>query len=383
MGGFRQEYDGAQDYDFIFRCTEKAKEIRHIPKVLYHWRCHKDSTASNPESKLYAFDAGARAIMDHYKRVGIEAERVEKGVDYGIYHSVYKIQGEPLVSIIIPNKDHHTDLDLCLRAIETRATYRNVEFIIVENNSTEKETFEYYEKIQKEFSNVHVVTWEREFNYSAINNFGVTFVKGEYLLFLNNDTELIAENFIEEMLGLCQREDVGAVGARLLYQDDTIQHAGVVVGFGGIAGHTFIGLHKAENSYFHRAMSTQDYSAVTAACLMTKKALFDEVGGFTEKLAVAFNDIDYCMKVRASNHLVVYNPYALLYHYESKSRGLEDTPEKVARFNREIKIFSERWPEILKDGDPYYNPNLTLRKSNFALRDLKKEKIGEPYHLEV
>ena len=383
VGGFRQEYDGAQDYDFIFRCTEKAKEICHIPKVLYHWRCHKDSTASNPESKLYAFDAGARAIMDHYKRVGIEAERVEKGVDYGIYHSVYKIQGEPLVSIIIPNKDHYTDLDLCLRAIETRATYRNVEFIIVENNSTEKETFEYYEKIQKEFSNVHVVTWEREFNYSAINNFGVTFAKGEYLLFLNNDTELIAENFIEEMLGLCQREDVGAVGARLLYQDDTIQHAGVVVGFGGIAGHTFIGLHKAENSYFHRAMSTQDYSAVTAACLMTKKALFDEVGGFTEKLAVAFNDIDYCMKVRASNHLVVYNPYALLYHYESKSRGLEDTPEKVARFNREIKIFSERWPEILKDGDPYYNPNLTLRKSNFALRDLKKEKIGEPYHLEV
>ena len=383
VGTLRKEFDGAQDYDFIFRCTEKAKEIRHIPKVLYHWRCHKDSTASNPESKLYAFDAGARAIMDHYKRVGIEAERVEKGVDYGIYHSVYKIQGEPLVSIIIPNKDHHTDLDLCLRAIETRATYRNVEFIIVENNSTEKETFEYYEKIQKEFSNVHVVTWEREFNYSAINNFGVTFAKGEYLLFLNNDTELIAENFIEEMLGLCQREDVGAVGARLLYQDDTIQHAGVVIGFGGIAGHTFIGLHKAENSYFHRAMSTQDYSAVTAACLMTKKALFDEVGGFTEKLAVAFNDIDYCMKVRASNHLVVYNPYALLYHYESKSRGLEDTPEKVARFNREIKIFSERWPEILKDGDPYYNPNLTLRKSNFALRDLKKEKIGEPYHLEV
>ena len=383
VGGFRAEYDGAQDYDFIFRCTENAEKICHIPKVLYHWRCHPNSTASNPESKLYAFDAGARAIMDHYKRVGIEAERVEKGVDYGIYHSVYKIQGEPLVSIIIPNKDHHTDLDLCLRAIETRATYRNVEFIIVENNSTEKETFEYYEKIQKEFSNVHVVTWEREFNYSAINNFGVTFAKGEYLLFLNNDTELIAENFIEEMLGLCQREDVGAVGARLLYQDDTIQHAGVVIGFGGIAGHTFIGLHKAENSYFHRAMSTQDYSAVTAACLMTKKALFDEVGGFTEKLAVAFNDIDYCMKVRASNHLVVYNPYALLYHYESKSRGLEDTPEKVARFNREIKIFSERWPEILKDGDPYYNPNLTLRKSNFALRDLKKEKIGEPYHLEV
>lgn len=383
VGGFRQEFDGAQDYDFIFRCTEAAAEIRHIPKVLYHWRCHKDSTASNPQSKLYAFEAGSRAIMAHYERVGIEAEKVEKGVDYGIYHSTYKIQGNPLVSIIIPNKDHHQDLDLCLRSIEERATYRNVEFVIIENNSTKPETFEYYEKIQKEFDNVRVVRWEREFNYSAINNFGVTFAKGEYLLFLNNDTELIAKNFIEEMLGLCQREDVGAVGARLLYQDDTIQHAGVVVGFGGIAGHTFIGLHKAENSYFHRAMSTQDYSAVTAACMMTKKSLFEKTGGFTEELAVAFNDIDYCMKVRAEEKLVVYNPYALLYHYESKSRGLEDTPEKVERFNREIKKFSERWPEILKKGDPYYNPNLTLRKSNFALRDLKKEKIGEPYKLEV
>ena len=382
-GGFRQEFDGAQDYDFIFRCTEQAERIVHIPMVLYHWRCHQDSTASNPESKLYAFEAGSRAIMAHYARVGIEAERVEKGVDYGIYHSVYRIQGEPLVSVIIPNKDHRQDLDLCIRSIMEKASYRNLEFVVVENNSQEPETFVYYEKLQKEFSNVRVVKWEREFNYSAINNFGVTFAKGEYLLFLNNDTEPIEPRFIEEMLGLCQRDDVGIVGARLLYQDDTIQHAGVVVGFGGIAGHTFIGLHKAENSYFHRAMSTQDYSAVTAACMMSKKSLFEEVGGFTEELAVAFNDIDYCMKVRAAGKLVVYNPYALLYHYESKSRGLEDTPEKIARFNREIKIFSERWPEILEQGDPYYNPNLTLRKSNFALRDLKKEKIGEPYKLEV
>lgn len=383
VGGFRHEFDGAQDYDFIFRCSEQAREIYHIPNVLYHWRCHQNSTASNPESKLYAFEAGARAIKSHYERVGIEAETVEKGIDYGIYHTVYKIKGDPLVSVIIPNKDHHEDLDLCIRSIEERASYKNVEFIVIENNSTKKETFDYYEKIQKEFSSVHVVTWEKEFNYAAINNFGVTFAKGEYLLFLNNDTELIAENFIEEMLGLCQREDVGIVGARLLYQDDTIQHAGVVIGFGGIAGHTFIGLHKAENSYFHRAMSTQDYSAVTAACMMSKRSLFDLVGGFSEELAVAFNDIDYCMKIRAAGKLVVYNPYALLYHYESKSRGLEDTPEKIARFNREVKIFSQKWPEILEKGDPYYNPNLTLRKSNFALRDLKKESIGEPYHLEI
>ncbi|MCD8122107.1 MAG: glycosyltransferase family 2 protein [Clostridiales bacterium] len=383
VGGFCHEYDGAQDYDFIFRCTERAREITHIPKVLYHWRCHQDSTASNPQSKMYAFEAGARAIMAHYKRCGIPAVRVEKGVDYGIYHTFFEVQGNPLVSVIIPNKDHVADLDLCIRSIMEKATYRNLEFIVIENNSTDRETFAYYNRIQKEFPQVKVVTWEREFNYSAINNFGAQFARGEYFLFLNNDTEIIAENLFEEMLGYLQRPDVGVVSARLLYQDNTIQHAGVVIGFGGIAGHTFIGLHEAENSYFHRAMCAQDYSAVTAACMMTRAELFRQVGGFTEELAVAFNDIDYCMKVRETGKLVVYNPYAVMYHYESKSRGLEDTPEKVARFNREVAIFARRWPDILKNGDPYYNPNLTLRKSNFALRDLLKEKIGEPYRLEV
>lgn len=383
VGGFRQEFDGAQDYDFIFRCTERAKKIHHIPKVLYHWRCHQNSTASNPASKLYAFEAGSRAIMAHYDRMGIQAEKVEKGVDYGIYHTTFRIHGEPLVSVIIPNKDHTVDLDCCIRPMITKGTYRNLEFVVVENNSTDPGTFEYYEKIQEEFPQVRVVRWEREFNYSAINNFGVKYARGEYLLFMNNDIELIAENFVEEMLGFCQREDVGAVGARLLYEDDTIQHAGVVVGFGGIAGHTFIGLHRAENSYFHRAMCAQDYSAVTAACMMSKKSVFEKAGGFTEELAIAFNDIDYCMKVRAQDKLVVYAPYAVLHHYESKSRGLEDTPEKIARFNREIAAFARRWQDILKNGDPYYNPNLTLRKSNFALRDLKKEAIGEPYKLEV
>ena len=203
------------------------------------------------------------------------------------------------------------------------------------------------------------------------------------MLFLNNDVEVIEPDVIREMLGYARRDDVGIVGARLLYQDDTIQHAGVVIGFGGIAGHTFIGLHQAENSYFHRAMCAQDYSAVTAACMMSKRSLFDQVGGFREELAVAFNDIDYCLKIRSLGKKVVYNPYALLYHYESKSRGLEDTPEKVERFNREVARFIGYWPEIVINGDPYYNPNLTLRKSNFALRDLLKEKIGEPYNLEV
>ena len=383
VGGFRQEFDGAQDYDFIFRCTEQAKEIVHIPQVLYHWRCHQDSTASNPESKMYAFEAGSRAIMAHYERMGIPAERVEKGVDYGIYHTTFKIKGEPLISIIIPNKDHSKDLDVCVRSILEKSTYRNLEFIIVENNSTEPETFAYYKKMEEKHPSFHVVTWKEGFNYSAINNFGASFAKGEYLLLLNNDTELLEPDIIREMLGFCQREEVGIAGARLLYADDTIQHAGVVIGFGGIAGHTFIGLHKAENSYFHRAMCAQDYSAVTAACLMTKKSVFEAVGGLSTELAVAFIDIDYCMTVRALGKLVVYAPYATLYHYESKSRGLEDTPEKVARFNREVAIFIKKWPDIIKNGDPYYNPNLTLRKSNFALRDLLKEKIGEPYDLSV
>ena len=383
IGGFCQEFDGAQDYDFIFRCTEQARKVHHIPKVLYHWRCHMNSTASNPESKMYAFEAGARAIKAHYDRMGIAVDSVEKGVDYGIYHTRFHLDEEPLVSVIIPNKDHRADLDLCLTSLLDKGTYRNLEVIVVENNSTEPETFDYYEELQEKRKNVRVVTWKREFNFSAINNYGVTFAHGEYLLFLNNDVEVIEPDVIREMLGYARRDDVGIVGARLLYQDDTIQHAGVVIGFGGIAGHTFIGLHQAENSYFHRAMCAQDYSAVTAACMMSKRSLFDQVGGFREELAVAFNDIDYCLKIRSLGKKVVYNPYALLYHYESKSRGLEDTPEKVERFNREVARFIGYWPELVINGDPYYNPNLTLRKSNFALRDLLKEKIGEPYNLEV
>lgn len=383
VGGFDAAFDGAQDYDFIFRCTEKARRIGHIPKVLYHWRCHMNSTASNPESKLYAFEAGARAIKAHFQRMQIPVDSVDKGVDFGIYHIRFHLEEEPLVSVIIPNKDHTPDLELCLTSLCDQGTYKNLEVIVVENNSTDPETFLYYERLQKKRSYVKVVTWEKGFNFSAINNFGVKHSKGEYLLFLNNDVQVIEPDLIREMLGYAIRPDVGAVGARLLYQDDTIQHAGVVIGFGGIAGHTFIGLHQAENSYFHRAMCAQDYSAVTAACMMSKRSLFDQVGGFREELAVAFNDIDYCLKLRKLEKKIVYNPYALLYHYESKSRGLEDTPEKVERFNREVARFIGYWPDIVIGGDPYYNPNLTLRKSNFALRDLLKEKIGEPYNLEV
>ncbi len=381
-GNFNEEFDGAQDYDFIFRMVENANAVAHIPKVLYHWRCHMKSTSINPESKLYAYEAGIRAIKAHYKRTlaDIKVKSVEKGAYYGIYHTIFEPKDE-LVSIIIPNKDHIQDLDKAIRSILNKSTYRNLEFIIVENNSTLAETWEYYEKIQKEFDNIKLVKWDKEFNYSAINNYGVKFAKGEYLLFLNNDVELIEKASIEEMLSYVQRDDVGICGARLLYEDNSIQHAGVVIGFGGIAGHTFIGLEKERISYFNRALICQDYSAVTAACMMSKKEIFEKVGGFSTELAVAFNDIDYCMKVRELGKLVVYNPYACLYHYESKSRGLEDTPEKIERFNREIGIFLKKWGKIVQDGDPYYNQNLTLRKSDFSLKDLSKEKIGEPYKI--
>ena len=368
-GGLRSEFDGAQDYDFVFRCVETVKdeEIYHIPKILYHWRCHEDSTAENPESKLYAFEAGRRAVQEHYNRTGVNAE-VSKGEYLGLYRTKFIRDHDPLISIIIPNKDHIDDLKRCMDSIEQNSTYRNYEYIIVENNSTDPATFEYYKKLEAENPKVHMVYWDGVFNYSAINNFGATFAKGEYLLLLNNDTEIINPDCLEELLGYCMRSDVGAVGARLYYEDDTIQHAGVVIGFGGIAGHCFVMQKRGTTGYCHRIICAQDYSAVTAACMMVKREAFDKVGGLTEELAVAFNDIDFCMKLREAGYLIVYNPYAELYHYESKSRGLEDTPEKVARFNKEIQIFERRWPDIMRDGDPYYNPNLTLKSQDFSLK---------------
>jgi len=271
-----------------------------------------------------------------------------------------------------------------------KSEYRNLEFVVVENNSTDPETFRYYERMTADPAffgsadiRVKLVTWEREFNYSAINNFGVKYASGDYILLLNNDMELRAPETVTGMLSYVMRPDVGVCGARLTYGDDTIQHAGVIVGLGGIAGAAFVGLHEKENSYMHRMMCAQSMSAVTGACLMTRREVFEEAGGLFEDLAVAFNDIDFCLRVRRLGYRVVYDPYAVLYHYESKSRGLEDTPEKVMRFNSEIAVFSKCWGGILKELDPCYNPNLTLRKANFALRDLLREKPGEPYKLEL
>ena len=367
VGILRPEYDGAQDYDFIFRCVEATDQICHIPKILYHWRSHEQSTSENPESKRYAFEAGQRAVQAHYDRIGVNAQ-VLQGEYLGLYRTRFLRERDPLISIIIPNKDHIDDLKRCMDSIEAKSTYRNYEYVIVENNSTQEETFAYYKELEETNPKAHVFYWDGPFNYSAINNFGAERAKGEYLLLLNNDTEIINPDCLEELLGYCMREDVGIVGARLYYEDDTIQHAGVVLGFGGIAGHCFVQQPRSSTGYCHRIICAQDYSAVTAACLMVSKSLFDQVGGLSEDLQVAFNDIDFCLKVRDQGKLVVYNPYAQLYHYESKSRGLEDTPEKLARFNKEIATLEQHWPDIFRRPDPYYNPNLTLDSQDFSLK---------------
>lgn len=368
-GMLAPEFDGAQDYDFILRCVERTSEIRHIPKVLYHWRAHKDSTAENLGSKDYAFEAGRKAIQAHYDRTGIPAEARKMQInDLYFYRSKYRLTESPLVSVIIPNKDHTADLDKCIRSLEEKNAYKNIEYIIVENNSEEKETFAYYEELEKRCPRAKVLYWEeKRFNFPAINNFGAKHASGEYLLFLNNDTEIMNEDSIEELLGYCMRKDVGAVGARLYYEDGTIQHAGVIVGLGGVAGHAFPAYPHDAVGYFGRIVMAQDYSAVTAACIMVKKSVFEETGGFDEGFAVAFNDIDLCLKIREKGWLIVYNPYAELSHYESKSRGYEDTEEKVKRFNSEIDLFLKKWKGFLEQGDPYYNPNLTLSRGDFSL----------------
>ncbi len=369
IGGFRREFDGAQDYDFILRCTEKAGKICHIPEILYHWRTHKSSTADNPASKMYAFEAGKRAIEAHLDRTDTPGE-VRHTMDLGFYRVVYPVREEELISIVIPNKDEKETLEKCLRSIEERSTYKNYEIIIVENNSVTDEIFAYYREL-KEKNNIQIAVWEGAFNYAAINNYGVSLAKGKYILFLNNDIEVIAPNWMEELLGHCQRPEVGAAGARLYYPDDTVQHAGCILGIGGVAGHMFVGMPRERTGYMHKAALQQDLSAVTAACMMVKAKAFWEAGGFTEELAVAFNDIDLCLKIRRLGYLVAYDPYVEMYHYESKTRGAEDDKEKVRRFQKEIEYMRSHWLDLLKGGDPYYNKNLSLTKWNYSLKPIE------------
>lgn len=366
VGLLREEYEGSQDYDFILRCVEQTDHILHIPKVLYHWRAHMDSTAGNPESKEYAYIAGQKAIAAHYKRMHLDAEVTK--MFWGVYRTKYQLRESPLVSVIIPNKDHAEDLKQCIESVEAKKKNIRLEYLVVENNSEEQETFLMYEELQRQYENLQVLYWDKSFNYSAINNFAEKKANGEYLLLLNNDTEVINDESLEELLTYCMREDVGIVGARLLYPDDTIQHAGVVLGLGGVAGHVFLGKKPDDLGYFGKIYCAQEYSAVTGACMMVKRSVYKEVGGLDEGFEVAFNDVDFCMRVRKAGYKVVYNPYALLYHYESKTRGMEDSEEKIQRFQREINLFVNRWNKELEEGDPFYNPNLTLSRGDFSLR---------------
>ncbi len=365
-GGFRGEFEGAQDYDFILRCTECAGKIHHIPEILYHWRTHKSSTADNPASKMYAYEAGKLAIEQHLERSRTPGI-VSHTKDYGFYRVKYPVQEESLISIIIPNKDEKETLKTCLRSIQETSTYKNYEILIIENNSSTEEIFQYYEELEQQ-DNIRVAVWEGAFNYSAINNYGASLAKGQYLLFLNNDVEIITPDWMEEMLGNCQRPETGAVGAKLYYPDSTIQHAGCILGIGGIAGNMFVGMSRNRTGYLHKASIQQDLSVVTAACMMTRAKTFREAGGFTEELAVAFNDVDLCLRIRSLGYLVVYDPYVELYHYESKTRGAEDNEEKIRRFQREIEYMRSHWIHLLKEGDPYYNKNLSLTKWNYSLR---------------
>lgn len=371
VGVLRPEFDGSQDYDFILRCVENSDKICHIPKILYHWRCHAESTAQNPESKLYAFEAGKRAVQAHYDRLGMKAE-VSMGEHLGLYRTRFIRSKDPLVSILIPNMDHVDDLRRCIDSIEEKSTYRNYEYIIIENNSKEETTFAYYKELEESNPKVKIVYYKGTFNYSDINNFGEAHANGEYLLLLNNDTKVISGDWLEEMLGYGMRPDTGIVGARLYYGDDTIQHAGVILGLGGMAGHGFVQFPKYDPGYFGRIITAQNYSAVTAACMLVRKSVYDEVGGLSTDLAVAFNDVDFCLKVREAGYLIVYNPYVELYHFESKSRGLEDTPEKQERFRKEVATLEKHWPDVFKKTDPYYNPNLTVTRGDFSLRKVWK-----------
>ena len=377
VGGLNEKFDGAQDYDFVLRLTENTKKIYHCPRILYHWRCSNQSTAASQGNKMYAIHAGKAALNAHYKRIGWNARAQEGAVD-GWYQTKFTLKEEPLVSILIPNKDHTDDLDVCLNSFFERADYQNYEFIIIENNSVLPETFAYYEKIEKEHDNVKVVYWEAGFNYSAINNFGFKFAKGDYIMLLNNDVELITPDIFQSMLGFCVRPEVGIVGAKLLYNDHTVQHAGVLVGAGGLADHVFKGIHEDDPGYMGRAISSQDVSAVTAACLLVKRSVYEEVGGLEEEFQVAFNDVDFCLKVRKAGYLIVYDADVKLFHYESKSRGMEDTTERFIRFGNEMMLLNSKWDILSTFVDPYYNPNLSYLeyyKINHTIKEARKQQL--------
>ena len=363
------EYDGAQDHDLFLRLTEKARKIEHIKQVLYIWRGHAGSTAAGMEAKPYAVEAGVRAIDAQLARLGLPGKAMPVPGAPGAFQVRYELTGCPLVSVLIPNKDHTADLDRCLTSLYQNAGYDNFEVLVIENNSTDPATEAYYQTLPGRFARCRVVRYQGAFNFSAINNFGAQFAKGEHLLLLNNDIEILSGDFLRELLSYSQRPDVGAVGAKLYYPDDTIQHAGVLMGINGSAGHSHKSYPRTAVGDLYRLVTTQNYMAVTGACLMTKASLYHAAGGLDEEqFAVAYNDVDYCLKLWGQGLLNVYTPRAEAYHYESKSRGLDTLSENAQRYEREKANFYAKYKQYIDNYDPYYNPHFNNLFENFGLK---------------
>ena len=355
----------------ILRLTSSAKKVVHVPKLLYYWRSHKGSVASDISAKPYAIAAAKGAVADHLTRCGFKNFEIKSTRAFDtIFEIKYEILSEDKISILIPNKDHIDDLRRCIDSIRERSTYENYEIIVIENNSEQQATFDYYKTLEEQ-ENITVVIYKGAFNYSRINNFGAGFATGKYLLLLNNDTQVISMNWLESMLMYAQRPDVGAVGAKLYYGDRTIQHAGVVVGLGAhrTAGHTHYRINYDNLGYMGKLCYAQNVSAVTGACLMVKKSIYDALGGLDEAFQIALNDVDFCLRIREKGYLNVFTPFAELYHFESASRGIDAANEaKAKRYEEECALFRERWKELLAKGDPYYNPNFSLDRSDYSLR---------------
>lgn len=367
LGGFNSEFDGSQDYDLILRATEQAKQIVHIPKILYNWRISSTSVASGAAAKPYAYEAAKRAILASIERHGIQGAKVEDSRIIGLYKVTYPVKGEPKISIIIPNKDHKKDLKRCIKSI-LKSTYKNYEIIIVENNSKEKNIFKYYKKLEKN-PNIKIEKCEMSiFNYSKLNNYGASKASGEYFVFLNNDTKIITNNWLETIIGNCQRKEIGAIGAKLIYKNKRIQHAGVVLNLTGTAGH--VNWNEKENNpgYFGRIMIQQNVSAVTGALLGVSKKVFEEVKGFDETFPISYNDVDFCLKIQDTGKLITYNPYIVAYHYESQSRGYEDTEEKQKRLKKEESKLKKKWKKYFDVTDKYYSPNLRTDVPNMRIK---------------
>ena len=367
VGKLNSEFNGAQDFDFVLRATKEAKEVIHISKILYHWRVHKSSTANVADAKPYAYEAGIKAAKEHLERIGKKGS-VEDGQDVpGIYKVKFEIEGTPKVSILIPNKDNTNLLKTCIESILKLTTYPNYEIVIIENNSQKKETLEYYNEISKNEKIRIINSGIKEFNYSKIINFGVNNVDGEFILQLNNDTKILNPDWLELMVGYAQNKEIGAVGGRLYYEDKTIQHAGIMIGLSGIAGNMLVNLPYGNHAYFGREAATRNVAAVTGACLLCRRELYEEVGFMDEdNFKIAFNDVDFCLKLLEKGYRNIYNPYVELIHYESKSRGYEYTKEQEERFNRESENFKLKWKKYI-DYDPYYNINFTRSTCNYDI----------------